>query len=121
MKRYVVLLAYEPAEWARADPSSRQSFVEDHRAFEQYVEARGRCRSSAALADVDTATTLGRGVGEARTVSDGPLGELAEPIGGYYDVELPDLDSAISAARRLPRAYTVEVRPVVDVEGHALA
>jgi hypothetical protein len=44
--------------------------------------------------------------------------ELTEQIGGYYDVELPDLDAAIAAAKLLPRAYTIEIRSVVGVEGY---
>ncbi len=44
--------------------------------------------------------------------------ELTEQIGGYYDVELPDLDAAIAAGRLLPRSYTVEIRSVVGVEGY---
>ena len=39
-------------------------------------------------------------------------------MGGYYDVELPDLDAAITAARLLPSAYTVEIRPVIRIEGY---
>ena len=33
-------------------------------------------------------------------------------------MELPDLDAAIAAARLLPRAYTLEIRSVVGVEGY---
>ncbi len=53
----------------------------------------------------------------SRTVTDGPFAELAEQVGGYYDVELPDLDAAIAAARLLPPAYTVEIRPVDQDRG----
>ena len=52
------------------------------------------------------------------TVTDGPFVESVEQVGGYYDVELPDLDTAIAAARLLPRSYAVEVRPTVQVEGY---
>jgi hypothetical protein len=51
-------------------------------------------------------------------VTDGPFAELAEQVGGYYDVELPDLDTAISAGSLLHPSYTVEIRPVVGVEGY---
>ena len=39
-------------------------------------------------------------------------------MGGYYDIELPDLDAAIAAARLLPAAYAVEIRPTVEIEGY---
>ena len=58
------------------------------------------------------------GRGAERVVTDGPFVELTEQIAGYYDVELPDLDTAIAAGRLLPAAYTVEIRPVTTVEGY---
>jgi hypothetical protein len=71
-----------------------------------------------ALGDAETATTLTTAADGSRTVTDGPFAELAEQVGGYYDVELPDLDSAIAAARLLPAAYTVEIRPVITIDGY---
>jgi hypothetical protein len=116
--RYVVLIAYEPGQWDEADEAVRQEYFDAHHAFESYVEQHGRRISSAALSDADLATTIRRdGAGDA-VVTDGPFVELTEQVGGYYDVELPDLDAAIAAARLLPRAYTVEIRTVVGVEGY---
>ena len=117
MKRYVILIAYRPWDWSSATPQVRQSYVDAHDAFQHYVDEHGAQLGSAALGDADTATTLRAGADGARIVTDGPFAELTEQIGGYYDVELPDLDAAIAAARLLPRAYTVEVRPVVEDRG----
>ena len=44
--------------------------------------------------------------------------ETAEIVGGYYDVELPDLDHAIEAAGLLPPSYAVEIRPTVVIDGY---
>lgn len=118
MKRYVVLIAYRPWDWASASAEVRQTYVDAHDAFQHHVEEHGRYLSSAALGDADTATTLSPGGAGTRTVTDGPFAEPTEQIGGYYDVELPDLDTAIAAARLLPAAYTLEIRPVVGVEGY---
>ena len=117
MRRYVVLVAYRSDEWAGVSPEVRQSYSDAHHAFERFVDATGRRRSGAPLADADTATTLGP-VGGRNVVTDGPFVEFTEQVGGYYDVELPDLDTAIAAARLLPSAYTVEIRPVVVIPGH---
>jgi hypothetical protein len=116
--RYVVLIAYEPGRWAEAGEEVRQEYFDAHHAFERYVDEHGRRVSSAALSDADLATTIRRGGGGSDVVSDGPFVELSEQIGGYYDVELPDLDAAIAAGRLLPKAYTVEIRSVVGVEGY---
>lgn len=119
--RYVVLIAYEPKDWAEADEATRQTYFDAHHAFERYVDEHGSRLSSAALCDADLATTVRRDVGGADVVTDGPFVELTEQVGGYYDVQLPDLDSAIAAARLLPKAYTLEIRSVVGVEGYESA
>jgi len=120
VKRYVLLLAYEPGGWDATSDAVRQEFFDAHHAFEEYVAAHGRRLASAALADADTATTVRHTDGVA-TVTDGPYVETVEFVGGYYDVELPDLDSAIEAAQLLPPSYAVEIRPTVTIEGYEQA
>jgi hypothetical protein len=53
--------------------------------------------------------------GEA-LVTDGPYVETKEQIGGYFLVELDDLDEAIELASRIPVAQkgSVEIRPLVE-------
>ena len=111
-------MAYRPGEWEDASEQVRQEYFDAHHAFERYVDEHGRRVSSAALCDADLATTVRHADDGTVTVTDGPFVELAEQVGGYYDVELPDLDTAIAAASLLPRAYAVEVRPTVQVEGY---
>jgi hypothetical protein len=117
VRRYVVLVAYDPGQWESVSEALRREYFAAHHAFEEYVEAHGRRISSAPLADADTATTI-RHVDGAATVTDGPFLESVEQVGGYYDVELPGLDSAIAAGRLLPWSYAVEIRPAVTIEGY---
>jgi hypothetical protein len=117
VKRYVLLLAYVPGRWEQADETERQSYFDAHHAFEAYVTEHGKHLGGAALADTDVATTV-RHDGDRAVVTDGPWVETAEVVGGYYDVELPDLDSAIAAASLLPPSYAVEIRPTVSIEGY---
>ncbi len=117
MRRYVVLVAYAPGDWETASDPVREEHFAAHHAFEEYVDAHGRRISSSPLAGADTATTV-RHVDGTVTVSDGPFVESVEQIGGYYDVELPDLDSAIAAGSLLPSSYAVEIRPAVTIEGY---
>ncbi len=117
MKRYVLLLAYEPGGWDPDDAALVQSYYDAHDAFEAYLAAHGRRLASGALADADVATTVRHVDGKA-VVSDGPFVETTEIVGGYYDVELPDLDHAIAAASLLPPSYAVEIRPTIVVEGY---
>jgi hypothetical protein len=56
-------------------------------------------------------------VREGETVlTDGPFAETKEILGGYYLIEVPDLDTALKYASRMPNITygSVEVRPVVD-------
>lgn len=50
-----------------------------------------------------------------RTVEDGPFADTKEQLGGYFVIDVPDLDTALDWAAKAPSALTasVEVRPVL--------
>ena len=54
-----------------------------------------------------------------RSITDGPFAETTEQLGGYYLLDLADLDEAIAVAASVPPAAkgTVEIRPLVALEG----
>ena len=111
--KFLVLMA-EPDHVDRwnALPDAEQQVVFDHfEAFARKVRERGAVLAGEALAAGTRARTVEAGA--ARTVREGPYAETVEQLGGFYLVELPDLDAAVEAARLLPPAYTIEVRPVV--------
>jgi hypothetical protein len=58
------------------------------------------------------ATTVRQRDGK-RQVQDGPYAETKEQLGGYFEIEVADLDTALDWAARCPAAATgaVEVRP----------
>lgn len=108
MRGYLVLVAVDD----RSDGGDPHRYAEAHAAFHARVASRGRMLGSAALAGPDTATTL-RHDGTRWLVSDGPYAGSAEQVAGYYEVELPDLDTALSAVRLLPASSTIEIRPTI--------
>ena len=60
-----------------------------------------------------TATTV-RLAGGKRVVQDGPYADTKEQLGGYYVIEVDDLDRALEWAARCPAAAgdgVIEVRP----------
>ncbi len=61
-----------------------------------------------------TATTVAVRDGDA-VVTDGPIAETKDALGGYYVIEADSLDEALEWAARIPSARhgRVEVRPVV--------
>ena len=83
-----------------------------HRAFSAEL---GSARvGGAGLKSTATATTV-RATGAARTVHDGPFAETKEQLGGFYLIDVPDLDAAIAIAKRvpLPEGGAVEIRPLL--------
>ena len=70
------------------------------------------------LQPVATATSIQMRDGQ-RVITDGPFAETREQLGGYFLVEAKDLDEAIRIAERIPggRKGTIEIRPVLEVEG----
>lgn len=114
MTGYVFLLTYERSYWDTASAEVQEETYAAHDAFHAFVRDKGTLVASAALADDDVATTVRHRDGEV-VITDGPFTETTEMIGGYYEVDLPDLDTALAGAAMLPAQYSVEVRPTVQV------
>lgn len=113
--KYLVLMAQDESVWPSLSDEEQRGYLEAHAAFDREVAARATMLAGEALGGVDTATTL-RHEGERRVVTDGPFAETAEQLGGFYLVDAPDLDTILALCEHLPHAYTIEVRPVIDVE-----
>lgn len=66
----------------------------------------------AALQPPSAATTVRQQNGKQH-VQDGPYADTKEQLGGYFVIEVPDLDKALEWAARCPAAAAgaVEVRP----------
>lgn len=114
MTRYVVLLTEDDhfAKWDAADDDQRERDFACYRAFSAAVAQRGSIVAGEALTAPGTARTR-RPDG---TVTDGPFAETVEQLGGFYVIDVPDLDSAVELAGLLPAAYTIEVRECLDVD-----
>ena len=82
------------------------------------LATQGKYLGSSPLQSVTTAASVR--VRDGRTlVTDGPFAETTEQLGGYYMLDLDDLDEAIAIAARLPPATkgTVEIRPLIALDG----
>jgi len=115
--RFLLLIAYDDSTWPESTAEQRQEFFDAHHAFEQSVYAHGRLVSGDALASADRGFTV-RHSGDGWQRTEGPFAETAEQIGGFYLLEMPDEAAAQQAVQHLPRQYTLEVRPVVDIDGY---
>ncbi len=84
----------------------------------QELNAKGQFRGASPLQPSATATSVRMRNGQ-HLVTAGPFAETTEQLGGYYLLDVPNLDEAITIAARLPAAEqgTVEIRPVLSIEG----
>jgi hypothetical protein len=89
-----------------------QEIVARHMAFNKELGAK---RVGGAGLKATTAATTVRSANGATTIHDGPFAETKEHLGGYYLIDVPDLDSAIAIARKLPlhQDGAVEIRPLL--------
>ena len=112
----MLLIAGDPERFARLPQEEQDSWMGEYFAFTQALVDAGELVSGDPLHGPDTATTVSVRDGETIT-TDGPFVEMKEVIGGYYVIDVPDLDRAIELAAQIPDARTgkVEVRPVVDL------
>ena len=83
-------------------------------AFGQALTEAGAMVAGDALHPVSAATTVRERDGQ-RLVTDGPFAETKEMLGGYYLIDVADLDAALDWAAKIPSVGrgSVEVRPVV--------
>ena len=115
MSQYLILIYEAEAEYATASPEVMGEVQQAHGAFAGGVEGQGaKLVAGAWLQPTYTATSV-RGGAE---VTDGPFVETKEALGGYYLIDAPDLDTALTVAKSVPARFGgVEVRPVMAMDG----
>lgn len=98
----------------RNDPDKAPAYWGAWMAYVGALQASGVVVNGAGLQAPETATTV-RMKGEQRLVQDGPFADTKEQLGGFFVIEVPDLDAALTWAARSPAARDagVEVRPVL--------
>ena len=113
--RYMLLVYLD--EQALSDSEREHCYVESAQ-LARDLSANGNYIAAGPLHPVATATSVRVRQGK-RLVTDGPFAETREQLGGYYLVEAPNLDAAMSIAERIPvaRVGTIEIRPVVELTG----
>ena len=116
MKYALLLYEDERIYGPRADKEGPvlQGLVAKHMAFS--AELGARRIGGAGLKGTAAATTVRR-VGGAHTIHAGPFAEAKEQLGGFYLIDVPDLDAALARAARVPNAPygSVEVRPIMEI------
>jgi len=100
------------ARWEATPPDEREAFYAQLRRFAAAVRERGEIVAGEGLAHPKTARTLGPG--PDREVTEGPYAESVEQLGGFFLLDLPDLETTVELAATLPEHITIEVRQTVE-------
>jgi len=111
--QYLLMLYSDESQWNELTPQQQEQGLAAYMAYGEALRKAGVFINSNRLRPRGDATTV-RVVDGKTQVLDGPYADSKEQIGGYYLIDVPDLDAAIQWAARCPGAShgTVEVRPV---------
>ncbi len=111
--QYLLIIYSQEGQWSKMTDAQKAQGLAAYGAYTEALNAAGAMVGSNRLRDTDTATTVKIVNGESK-VLDGPYADTKEQLGGYFLIDVPDLDSALSWAARCPGAShgTIEVRPV---------
>ena len=113
MPQYMLLIV-NPSEGGPS-PEEMQAQMPKWGQYTQDLKNAGLLVSGDPLTGVELATTVRVRDGETQ-ITDGPFAETKEFLAGYYQIEAPDLDTALKWAARMPNIHygSVEVRPIWD-------
>lgn len=116
--QYLLMLYAEESGWDKMTPEQQQQGMAAYRSYTEALNTAGVLKGSNRLRPIGTATTVRTTNGKTQ-VLDGPYADTKEQLGGYYLIDVPDLDAALSWAARCPGAGhgIVEVRAVWTMEG----
>jgi hypothetical protein len=107
---YSLLFYQSPSDFAaRTDPKKKEEFWASFLPYMKALKDAGIVVAGAGLQPPETATTL-RLLNGQRQVQDGPYADTKEQLGGFFVIDVPDLDAALDWAARYPGGL-VEVRP----------
>jgi hypothetical protein len=112
--QYMILIYGEEGNMATMSDAERGAMYGAYGAYNAALEKAGILRGLNWLQGSAAATSLSMRDGEA-VVHDGPFVQTKESLGGYYVIEVDDLDTAMAWAKQCPGAAYggVEIRPVI--------
>jgi hypothetical protein len=111
--QYMLLIYADEQAWTEPE---RQACYEESGEVARQLKTRGQFVAASPLQPVRTATSV-QVRGAKKTVRDGPFAETREQLGGFFMIDVANLDEAIAIAARIPgaRKGTVEIRPVLEL------
>ena len=114
--RYLLLIYSPPWDNSEVSAEDQAATMEEWTEFTADLMKRGVMDAGEALEGIETATTVRIKNGDVLT-TDGPFAETAEVLGGFYALNVKNLDEAIEIAAACPGAKygSIELRPIVEL------
>ena len=111
--QYMLLIYSDPSPFLKMTPEQQSQGLAAYQSYMEALTKSGALKASGRLQPTSTATTVKVTNGKTQVLN-GPYAETKEQLGGYFLIDVPDLDSALSWAARCPGSShgTVEVRPI---------
>ncbi len=115
--KFMLLIYGSENDWTQ---EQRKACMIESSTISEELKQLGKLVESAPLRSITTATSVRVRDGK-KQITDGPFAETAEQLGGYYILDVDNLDEAIAIAARLPPASkgTVEIRPIEPLPAQA--
>ena len=115
--KYLLLINSDEQAEEKLSPQENEALMMAYMRFTEELEQAGAHVDSHRLHPTQTATTIRVRDGEL-LATDGPFAETKEQFGGFYLIDVDDIDQAIAWAAKIPTAQTgsIEVRPVWEMD-----
>jgi len=115
--RYLLLIYGEESTYGSMSEAELEADMKEWEEYTAALTAAGASSGGAALQPTTTATSV-RDDNGSPLVTDGPFAETREQLGGYYLLDVENLDEAIKWAHRCPgtKYGTIELRPIQEYE-----
>jgi hypothetical protein len=115
--KYMVTIYGDPSGMEDVSPEDQQAQMQRWFTYTEELQKSGAMVAGDALQGNETATTLRFNGGDEPSVTDGPFAETKEQLGGFYLLDVANLDEALAWAKKLPATGgSAEVRPVMEFE-----
>ncbi len=111
--QYMLLIYTDPAIDTSMTDSEQSELMGKYFTFTSELRESGAMVDGAPLQSVTTATSVRIRDGETM-ITDGPFAETKETLGGFYLIDVDNLDEALKWAAKIPSVHQgcIEVRPV---------
>src|SRR5437588_6887829 len=118
--KYMLLIYGNEAARQGASEKQMSEMMAAYTAYTQAMRDSGAFVAGDPLQPSSTATTVRLADGRSKVLN-GPYADTKEQLGGYYIIDVADLDAALSWAARCPAAGhgAVEVRPLLGTPSDA--